>query len=72
MKKYIEFLLNAMICVLVVECIGSIVYVFAEYNFVVSTFIENGPIAEVISHFLYNTSIALFSWRYLVKCHSRR
>ena len=72
MKKYIEFLLNAMICVLLVECIGSIVYVFSEYDFVVSTFIENGPITEVVSHFLYNSSIAFLSWRYLVRRHSQR
>ena len=71
MKKYIEFLLNAMICVLLVECIGSIVYVFSEYNFVVSTFIERGPVLEVVTHFLYNASIAFTSWRYLVRCQNK-
>ena len=71
MKKYIEFLLNVMICVLVVECIGSIAYVLSEYNFMVSAFIEQGPLVEVASHFIYNTSIAFFSWRYLVKNHSK-
>lgn len=70
MKKYIEFLLNVMICVLVVECIGSIVNVFAEYNFVFSTFLEQGPLAQVVVHFLYNASIAWFSWRYLLHSQS--
>lgn len=70
MKKYIEFLLNVMICVLVVECIGSIVNVFAEYNFVFSTFLEQGPLAQVVVHFLYNASIAWVSWRYLLHSQS--
>lgn len=68
MKKYIEFLLNAMICVLVVECIGSIVYVFAEYNFVVSEVVEQGLLAGLVQHFIYNASIAWVSWRYLLRC----
>lgn len=68
MKKYIEFLLNVMICVLVVECIGSIVYVFAEYNFVVSEVVKRGLLEGLVQHFIYNTSIAWFAWRYLLRC----
>lgn len=68
MKKYIEFLLNVMICVLVVECIGSIVYVFAEYNFVVSEVVKRGLLEGLVQHFIYNTGIAWFAWRYLLRC----
>ena len=68
MKKYIEFLLNVMICVLVVECIGSIVYVFAEYNFVVSEVVKQGLLEGLVQHFIYNTGIAWFAWRYLLRC----
>ena len=70
MKKYIEFLINAMICVLVVECIGSVVHVLSEYNFVVSEVIEQGLLMGLVTHFLYNTSIAWISWRCLLKCKS--
>ena len=68
MKRYIEFLLNAMICVLVVECIGSIVYVFSECNFVVSEVVEQGLVSGLVKHFIYNAGIAWLSWRYLLRC----
>lgn len=71
MKRYIEFLLNAMICVLVVECIGSIVFVLSEYNFAVSKVIEQGLLVGLVKHFIYNTGIALVSWRYLLNCKAK-
>lgn len=66
-KRYIETLLNIMICVLVVECIGSFVNVLSEYDFVFSDMIISSQGLNVLMHLVYSTSITLVAWLFQTK-----